>query len=309
MSQRLVLQLQFIYINCPSGIWIDINELANFRNTKQQKVPKLNNDIFQLKIYLGMLWYYDFRGTYNSHQMKDKVPFSMVQHNIFQNQWNGFFELIELKKILIRNIKQDTQFQIINIQHLEVEDFHPFGLEIMLQLGYGFVHEFINFLISIFLEQYLWIQLRSTPQLLLSILLQEIILLDQEPYLHEITKISAQNSINLRYEFLKYYYFLFISQRDSTLQTGSNDPQTFNIEIQFQIGNIIVNPVVEEQNDSNLDYTEMQFYVPQKTYWVSLENVQQFQKDGIQLKELLLIMHFQHLKQGLSFNTIIQQES
>ncbi|CAD8201365.1 unnamed protein product [Paramecium octaurelia] len=298
------------YQIAPSGIWIDMNELANFRDGEQVNGSKLNDEIFELK---DLPW--DAMGTVTLEGHTIAIDALHEGKGVYFNgsttyipeldlhNFNGFLEQIEQRKLLQAIQNKTLIFQLsrssifgsgrfsaiwfgdngstwawLRSSVYQMFNFNLFGIPFVGDDICGFNKDTTPQLCA------RWIQLGAFYPFARdhNAFGQK----DQEPYLYEITKISAQKSIQLRYEFLKYYYYLFISQRDSTLQAGSgtivdplwfkyqSDPQTFNIETQFQLGNIIVNPVVDEQTDESLNYTELQFYVPLGAYWVSFENGQ-----------------------------------
>lgn len=80
----------------------------------------------------------------------------------------------------------------------------------------------------------------------------------QEPYVFdEYVTESSRKSITLKYKFLKYYYTQFVVLRDRELGAGAgtivdplffhyDDEESFKVEDQFMIGDLIVIPIVTE---------------------------------------------------------------
>lgn len=103
-----------------------------------------------------------------------------------------------------------------------------------------------------------------------------------KPYVVETTR----KSLRLRYSLLKYYYTQFVAKFDPSVGAGVgsifnplfylyNDEQALTVDRQFMIGDALsVVPVVKEQTDASLDYTDQEYYVPSGATWFELNSGQ-----------------------------------
>lgn len=292
----------------PSGIWIDMNELSNFVDGEKAKSKtKLNPKVVSLD---DLPWDAMGSSTLESHTVaidglhagngKYLKGYEFIQELDFHNL-NGFLESIATQESQERIHGTSLTFVLTRSQTFGSGRFvaHWYGDNgstwAWLKSSIFMMFNYNIFGIPFSGDDVCGFNGDTNPQLCARWLAlstfypfarshTSIGTIDQEPYmLGEYTLQAAQRSLALRYAFLKYYYTLFVLKRDAELKAGagtivdplfyrySGDEALFEIDTQFMVGNIVVIPIVEEQKDETLQYTERSYYVPKGAVWYDFE--------------------------------------